>query len=36
MKDVKIGGWSGGALDLEGNLYTWGSNSDGELGTGDF
>ena len=34
--DVSIGGCFGAALDRHGMLWTWGSNSSGELGLGDF
>ena len=33
---MDIGGCFGLALDLEGIVWTWGSNTSGELGTGDF
>ena len=36
MIDVSIGGCFGSALDKEGIIWTWGSNSSGELGLGDF
>ena len=36
MRSVEIGGWFGAVLDVDGNLYTWGTNSNGELGLGDF
>ncbi|QWB99420.1 DUF5011 domain-containing protein [Mycoplasmatota bacterium] len=34
--EVKAGLSSALALTLEGNIYTWGSNTDGRLGTGDY
>ena len=34
-KDISIGGNFGIALDLNGELYSWGANSNGELGVGD-
>lgn len=33
---MSIGGCFGAALDRDGLLWTWGSNSNGELGLGDF
>jgi len=33
---VSIGGCFGAALDRDGLVWTWGSNSNGELGLGDF
>lgn len=35
-KEVSIGGNFGMALDVNGELYSWGANSNGELGLGDF
>lgn len=34
--DVSIGGCFGAALDRDGLVWTWGSNSNGELGLGDY
>ena len=34
-KDISIGGNFGIALDLNGELFAWGANSNGELGVGD-
>jgi X-linked retinitis pigmentosa GTPase regulator len=34
--DVSIGGCFGAAVDREGMVWTWGSNTNGELGLGDF
>jgi X-linked retinitis pigmentosa GTPase regulator len=34
--EVSIGGCFGAALDRDGMVWTWGSNSNGELGTGDY
>lgn len=34
--DVSVGGCFGAALDRDGLIWTWGSNSKGELGLGDF
>ena len=34
--EVSIGGCFGAALDRHGMIWTWGSNSNGELGLGDF
>ena len=34
--DVNVGGCFGAAVDRDGLLWTWGSNSNGELGVGDF
>lgn len=36
LADVAIGGLFGVVLDARGCLYSWGSNANGELGTGDF
>lgn len=33
---MSIGGCFGAALDRDGMVWTWGSNANGELGTGDF
>ncbi len=33
---VSIGGCFGAALDRDGLVWTWGSNSNGELGLGDY
>ena len=35
MVDVKINGTLGVGLHNSGDLYTWGSNVNGELGVGD-
>ena len=32
---VTIGGYMGAAINTDGELYTWGYNSDGQLGLGD-
>ena len=34
--DVSVGGCFGAALDKDGLVWTWGSNSKGELGVGDY
>ena len=34
--DISIGSTFGVLLDTNGNLYSWGTNSNGELGIGDF
>ena len=34
--DVDIGGCFGLCLDIEGVIWSWGSNTSGELGTGDY
>jgi alpha-tubulin suppressor-like RCC1 family protein len=34
--DIELGGNFAGAIDTEGDLYTWGENKSGELGTGDY
>ena len=34
--DVSIGGTFGATIDKEGNVYSWGTNTNGELGSGDF
>ena len=36
IKDVSIGSFSGGAIDVEGNVWTWGVNSKGQLGHGNY
>eukprot|EP01022_Parablepharisma_sp_SALTPOND_P016056 TRINITY_DN2314_c3_g1_i1.p1 TRINITY_DN2314_c3_g1~~TRINITY_DN2314_c3_g1_i1.p1 ORF type:complete len:1094 (+),score=138.92 TRINITY_DN2314_c3_g1_i1:12288-15569(+) len=36
VKEISVGGSFGAAVDTEGNVYTWGSNTSGELGMGDF
>lgn len=36
VKDVAIGGTFGIALDIEDKIWTWGANTSGELGTGNF
>lgn len=36
LKDVAVGGCVGLALGQNGKLWTWGSNSAGELGLGDY
>ena len=34
--DISIGGSFGTALDRDGLIWSWGSNSNGELGIGDY
>jgi len=34
--DISVGDNFGCALDLDGNIYSWGSNENGELCQGDF
>jgi alpha-tubulin suppressor-like RCC1 family protein len=36
FKDIAIGACFGAAIDMNERLWTWGSNSNGELGVGDF
>jgi X-linked retinitis pigmentosa GTPase regulator len=36
IKDISIGGCFGAAIDEKGVCYTWGSNTSGELGVGDY
>ena len=36
ISSLSVSGGSGYALDLDGKLWSWGSNSNGELGLGDF
>jgi len=36
LNDISVGGSFGAAVDRDGNIYTWGSNTSGELGMGDF
>lgn len=36
IKDVSIGTFSGGAIDVEGNVWTWGVNAKGQLGHGNY
>lgn len=36
IKDVSIGTFSGGAIDEEGNVWTWGVNNKGQLGHGNY
>ena len=36
VKDVEIGGCFGAAVDTNGMIWTWGSNTSGELGVGDY
>ena len=36
IRSVDIGGCFGSAVDSSGKLWTWGANSSGELGHGDF
>jgi alpha-tubulin suppressor-like RCC1 family protein len=36
IKNVEIGGSFGCAIDLEGRVWSWGSNTTGELGVGDY
>jgi alpha-tubulin suppressor-like RCC1 family protein len=33
---MSVGGCFGAAVDKDGLLWTWGSNSSGELGLGDY
>ena len=33
---MSIGGCFGSAVDMYGHVWTWGSNTSGELGVGDF
>ena len=33
---MSIGGCFGAAIDRDGQMWTWGSNSNGELGVGDY
>lgn len=33
---MSVGGCFGAAIDRDGLIWTWGSNSKGELGVGDF
>ena len=34
--DVQVGGFFGAVLDENGMVWTWGSNTNGELGVGDY
>lgn len=36
LKTLDVGTNFGAAVDIEGGVWTWGSNSSGELGVGDF
>mmetsp|Transcript_34143 Transcript_34143/g.59619 ORF Transcript_34143/g.59619 Transcript_34143/m.59619 type:complete len:940 (-) Transcript_34143:107-2926(-) len=36
VKDIDTGGCFGAAVDIYGVVWTWGSNTSGELGVGDF
>ena len=36
IQEISIGGSFGAAIDRRGTLYSWGSNTNGELGMGDF
>ena len=36
IRSIDIGGCFGSALDIKGQLWTWGSNTSGELGVGDY
>ncbi len=36
IKDVSIGACFGTAVDRDGTVYSWGANSSGELGVGDY
>ena len=36
FKSISIGGAAGAAIDVQGMVWSWGSNSKGELGLGDF
>lgn len=35
MREIAVGGWHSCALSTEGDLYTWGWNSHGQLGLFD-
>ena len=36
VADVSVGGSFGAAIDVNNGLWTWGSNTNGELGVGDY
>jgi X-linked retinitis pigmentosa GTPase regulator len=36
VRDISIGGCFGAAIDINGMVWTWGSNANGELGVGDY
>jgi len=36
VREVSVGHSFGALIDIEGNVYTWGTNKTGELGTGDY
>eukprot|EP00361_Fabrea_salina_P004511 CAMPEP_0202433884 /NCGR_PEP_ID=MMETSP1345-20130828/13558_1 /ASSEMBLY_ACC=CAM_ASM_000843 /TAXON_ID=342563 /ORGANISM="Fabrea Fabrea salina" /LENGTH=401 /DNA_ID=CAMNT_0049046359 /DNA_START=583 /DNA_END=1785 /DNA_ORIENTATION=- len=36
VSDLNVGGSFGACLDQNGSVWSWGSNNNGELGTGDF
>ncbi len=36
IKEVSVGGAFGAALDVNGKVWTWGANTSGELGVGDY
>lgn len=35
MAEIAAGGWHSCAISQDGDLYTWGWNSNGQLGIGD-
>jgi X-linked retinitis pigmentosa GTPase regulator len=36
VREVSVGGCFGAAVDETNKVWTWGSNSSGELGVGDY
>lgn len=36
IKDISVGSYSAGAIDYDGNVWTWGSNAKGQLGLGNY
>ena len=36
VSDIALGRYFGCVIDNIGNLYSWGQNSDGQLGLGDY
>ena len=36
FKDISVGGFFGAAIDEKNTVWTWGSNTSGELGVGDY